>query len=64
MRGELFRGGEGIPARLNNCPIHGHPGTSLKVRLTKVGHSPRVSTDRFLLVLERMACFAATARSR
>lgn len=52
MRGELFRGGEGLPALLNCRPIHGHPGTSLKAGLTGVGHSPRVSTDGFLPVLE------------
>jgi myo-inositol-1(or 4)-monophosphatase len=52
VRGELFAGGRQTPATCNGTPISGHPGESLGDGITAVGHSPRVSVESFLPVIE------------
>jgi myo-inositol-1(or 4)-monophosphatase len=52
-RDELFVGGMGIPATLNDHAITGHPGRSIKDGIVGVGYSPRVSVQVFLPVFER-----------
>ncbi|MGL4310972.1 MAG: inositol monophosphatase family protein [Paracoccaceae bacterium] len=52
-RGELFAGGQGIPAMLNGKPLAPHPGKTIRDGLCCVGHAPRVAPDAFLPIFER-----------
>jgi myo-inositol-1(or 4)-monophosphatase len=47
-RDELFAGGSSMPATLNGAPVKVHAASSLKHGLLGVGHSPRVTPERFM----------------
>lgn len=51
---ELFGGGAGIPATLNDDPITPHPGRSITDGLTYLGCSSQVTADQVVPVLDRL----------
>ncbi len=53
-RGELFAGGQGIPATLNGSPVERHAGRSISDGIVGVGYSPRVTPDEFLPIFRRL----------
>ena len=53
-RGELFAGGQGIPATLNGSPVERHAGRSITDGIVGVGYSPRVTPEEFLPIFGRL----------
>ncbi len=53
-RGELFAGGQGIPATLNGSPVERHRGVAITDGIVGVGYSPRVRPDEFLPIFGRL----------
>ncbi len=51
---ELFVGGRGIPATLNDVALALHPGTALTDGLTYLGCSARVTADEIVPVFDRL----------
>jgi myo-inositol-1(or 4)-monophosphatase len=52
--GELFAGGVGVAATLNDRPIAGHPGKTLGDGLTFLGCSARMKAEQIVPVLDRL----------
>jgi myo-inositol-1(or 4)-monophosphatase len=51
--GELYAGGVGFPATLNDAPVGRHPGRSIREGITAFGYSPRVGFATFLPMFGR-----------
>lgn len=59
-RDELFTGGIGIPAMLNDRPIGGHPSKSLSDGILGVGYSPRLGPSQFIPLFAALLQSGAT----
>jgi myo-inositol-1(or 4)-monophosphatase len=59
-QGELFAGGRGRAATLNDVPVRLHPGRALTDGIVAVGYSPRIGPADILPVFDRLLTAGGT----